>query len=267
MPKSKRNKVVTLNKTKKKDREWKEGLVTQVRSAVDSYPFIYVFRFHNMRNEKFKELREELKDSSRFVMGSNKMLQVALGKTDADEYRANLSALSARLKGHVGLFFTKLPRDEVERIFGEFTHEDYARPGSRATTDGPRGPMAHTLEPALRKHGLPTRLNKGVVELLADHTVCRDGQVLDPNQAALLRAFEMKMATFRFTLLAAWSAEGDAFEELAADDGGDEDEEEGGGADGGAFGGFPEGDADMMLPAGAGGGGGGDGGGGEGGDE
>jgi hypothetical protein len=31
-----------------------------------SYPHIYVFRFHNMRNEKFKELRDELKDSSRW---------------------------------------------------------------------------------------------------------------------------------------------------------------------------------------------------------
>lgn len=30
-----------------------------------SYPNVYVFRFHNMRNEKFKELRDELKDSSR----------------------------------------------------------------------------------------------------------------------------------------------------------------------------------------------------------
>jgi len=151
-----------LTKTKKKDREWKEGLITQVRNAVDrcvfvlqlgcfsslhcgavnvcgllalppflsphhnapkpphavpphprSYPNVYVFRFHNMRNEKFKELRDALKDSSRFVMGSNKMLQVALGKTEADEYRTNLHLLSERLHGHVGLFFTSLAREEV----------------------------------------------------------------------------------------------------------------------------------------------------------
>ncbi|GBF93536.1 hypothetical protein Rsub_06256 [Raphidocelis subcapitata] len=263
MPKSKRNKVVHLSKTKKKDREWKEGIITQVRNAVDNYPHVYVFKFHNMRNEKFKELRDELKDSSRFVMGSNKMLQVALGKTPADEYRTNLHLLSERLRGHVGLFFTTLPREEVAAVFSEFGHEDYARAGTAAAHDfkltagplsGPHGPMAHTLEPQLRKHGLPTRLNKGVVELLADHTVCREGKALDPNQAALLRVFEVKMATFRFTLLAAWSADGDEYESLADDDGGDGDGSGGGGDSGegdeGMFGGGLDATAGMELPAG-----------------
>jgi hypothetical protein len=35
-----------------------------------SYPDIYLFQFFNMRNEKFKELRDELKDSSRCALGA-----------------------------------------------------------------------------------------------------------------------------------------------------------------------------------------------------
>jgi len=50
---------------------------------------------------------------ARFCMGSNKVLQVALGRSGADEYGANLSKLSERIVGSVGLFFTKLPREEV----------------------------------------------------------------------------------------------------------------------------------------------------------
>jgi hypothetical protein len=49
----------------------------------------------------------------RFVMGSNKVLQVALGKTPADELATNISRLSAKLAGQVGLLFTRLSKDEV----------------------------------------------------------------------------------------------------------------------------------------------------------
>jgi hypothetical protein len=49
-------------------------------------------------------------------MGSNKVLQVALGKTSADELRTNLSQLSERLVGQVGLLFTKMSKEEVRGV-------------------------------------------------------------------------------------------------------------------------------------------------------
>lgn len=234
MPKSKRNKVVALTKVKKKTRDWKEGLVTTARNFLDEYPALYLFRYENMRNDKFKELREELRETSRFVLGSNKVLRVALGKTEMDEYKTNLHMVSERIHGSMGLMFTKLPHEEVVRLFEEYEELDYARAGSRATQAlqlpegpvvGPYGePLAHTLEPTLRQNGMPTKLDKGIVKVLADYTVCNEGDRLTSQQVALLRIFEVKMAAFRMHLRCYWRADGDTFEELADDDGGSEEQ-------------------------------------------
>ena len=49
----------------------------------------------------------------RFVMGSNKVLRVALGHGKEDEYKGGLSALADDISGSIGLFFTRLPQDQV----------------------------------------------------------------------------------------------------------------------------------------------------------
>ncbi|CAL5220150.1 g2112 [Coccomyxa viridis] len=216
MPKSKRNKVVSLTKVKKKTKEWKGDKITATRNFVDEFPSVYLFRYENMRNESFKSFREDQKEHSRFVMGSNKVLRVALGHGEEDEYKKGLSALAEDISGSIGLFFTRLPEDQVLKLFEEFEDLDYARAGSQATEDfdlaegplsGPTGPLPHTVEPTLRKYGLPTRLKKGVVELVSDFVVCQQGDTLTSNQAALLRVFDVKMAAFRMYPVGCWLAE------------------------------------------------------------
>ena len=49
---------------------------------------------------------------------------------------------------------------------------------------------------------------QGVVELVSDFTVCKAGDALTPNQAALLRVFEIKQAAFHVTPICQWQAEG-----------------------------------------------------------
>jgi mRNA turnover protein 4 len=43
MPKSRRDKVISLTQTKKKDREWKGGLIEQIREALETYQSVFVF--------------------------------------------------------------------------------------------------------------------------------------------------------------------------------------------------------------------------------
>jgi len=212
MPKSKRSRVVSLTKTKKKDREWKSGIIDRVRDALDARSSAYVFRYTCMRNGTFKEMRQSCEESSTFFVGSNAVLRVALGRDEESEQRPGAAALGERVRGDCGVLFTDLSKEDVDDVFERFAVRDYARTGQVAgetviVEAGPvRGPsgalMEHTLEPTLRKNGMPTRLNRGVIELEADHVLCKEGEHISPQGAILLKMFGHELAEFRCRLVA-----------------------------------------------------------------
>jgi mRNA turnover protein 4 len=226
MPKSKRDRQVSLTKTPKKGRAWKEGVLAATRAAVDGATgdgrgSVYVFRHANLRTGPLQKLRDELRGSgTRFCLGSTALLRVAVGGggdgEGGDEYRPGLGRLAPALRGGAGLLATPLPPAEIEPTIAAFRHADYARAGARASATfalpagplhGPAGaPLPHTLEPALRSHGLPVKLDRGVVTLLADTTICTAGRRLTPGAAALLRVFGQKQALFRLKLVRRWDA-------------------------------------------------------------
>ncbi|XP_032405305.1 mRNA turnover protein 4 homolog [Xiphophorus hellerii] len=89
MPKSKRDKKISLTKTAKKGLESKQKLIEELRKCVDTYRNLFIFSVENMRNNKLKDIRTAWKHS-RFFFGKNKVMIVALGKGQTDEYKDNL---------------------------------------------------------------------------------------------------------------------------------------------------------------------------------
>jgi mRNA turnover protein 4 len=106
MPKSKRSKVVSLTKTDRKTKEWKEDLFSKIRFAIDQYDYVplpfmkscadlqaWVFGVENMRNTYLKDVRKAW-DDSKVMFGRTKVMAKALGTTKEDEYQVNLHKLS-----------------------------------------------------------------------------------------------------------------------------------------------------------------------------
>ncbi len=68
---------------------------------------------------------------------------------------------------------------------------DYARSGFKATENVsiPEGPLTNfvgSMVEGLRKLGLPVELQNGVIHVLHNYTICKEGDVLTPEQAKLL---------------------------------------------------------------------------------
>nr|CAG4641964.1 EOG090X0BJA [Eurycercus lamellatus] len=236
MPKTKRYQKISLTQTKKKGLSGKQQLVEDVRSCVEKYSHVYLFSVQNMRNSKLKFIRNEWKDS-RFFLGKNRVIAVALGKSKEDECKENIHEISKRLKGQCGILFTDKPRDEVAKYFDKHVESDYARSGNIATETvtlqpGPLEQFPFNMEPYLRQLGLPTSLQKGVVTLLKEHTVCKEGSTLTPEEARLLKLLCIHMAEFKVTIEAVWEKDG-TFEDIgdgrmleASDDAEEKEDEE-----------------------------------------
>lgn len=200
---------VSLTKTVAKPKERKESLIEKIRESIDEHKNIFVFSFENMRAAQFKELRVEWADS-RFFLGKNKVMRVALGRDEDEEFRDGLAALGEYLSGNVGLLFTNRGRKEVTEFFGEYSFMDFARSGFEATDTvsleaGPVKDMQHTMTETLTKLGMPVVLDRGIVTLTKAYTICNAGDALTPEQARLLKLFGHQMSAFKITPEVMWS--------------------------------------------------------------
>lgn len=77
--------------------DWKKKLVKDVKTAVEEYDSIFVFRVQNMRISGLNELRKTLRDS-RIFLGKNKVVALALGKSPESEISEDIHKVSQRLQ-------------------------------------------------------------------------------------------------------------------------------------------------------------------------
>ena len=239
MPQSKRAKVIHLSKVQKKGKEHTQRIFDEARECALKHHYIYVFRVDNMRNNYLKDVRQQFPDSRyvrdefwihhqllepiktnlilcRLFFGKTKVLAKALGSTPEEEVVPGVSQLAKHLHGLVGLLFSPQLPSDVLSFFDEFRRTDYSRAFALAsrTFTIPEGivysrggeisqeedvPLAHSLEPTVRKWGLPTRLVKGKVmlEVEGGYTVCKEGDILSSDQTALLKCFGVALAEFK----------------------------------------------------------------------
>jgi len=178
---------------------------------------------------------------SRVFFGKTKVMAKALGQNSESEAAPNVHKLTPYLTGAVGLLFTSRTSEAVIEHFENFRPQDFARAGTEATRSFtiPNGlvtsrageipadqdePISHTIEPALRKLGVPTRLIKGKVTLeltegQEGYPVCKKGEILDSRQTTLMKMFGVLSSEFKVELKAYWTRSTEEVKILATEDG------------------------------------------------
>ena len=102
MPKSKRNRVVPLNKvaSKKGISDRKVKLVSKVEKHLKEYSYCFVFTYKNMTNMSMQALKDYFNDSI-FVLGKNRVEQKAL----EENKKPNSSKLFIFVLSYIYSFF------------------------------------------------------------------------------------------------------------------------------------------------------------------
>lgn len=187
-----------MTKTNKKGLVNKQKVIEDIQACAEKYPNVFLFSIDNMRNSVLKHIRNEWKDS-RFFFGKNAIMKLGLKQAEVDE------ELCEQMEGQRGLLFTSHDKETVVDWFKEYSAEEFARSGFVATEtvtlpEGPLPDFSHAIEPHLRKLGMPTKLERGIVTLHNDYLVCKKGQTLNPEQAKILKLVNRPLATFRVNI-------------------------------------------------------------------
>lgn len=156
------------------------------------------------------------------MLGKNKLLQIALGRTPEEEFSDNLRQVSKLISGSVGLLFTSRPRDEVEEYFSTLSEIDFARAGftsPRQVIVTPEMVASHpvSMVEQFRKLGLPVEVKNGRVCMnpgIERYVLCKEGQVLSAEACKALVHFGIKLAEFKVSLICRWNSSDGAFDML-----------------------------------------------------
>ena len=209
MARSKRNKVVSLTKTVSKGKDFKQKTIGLVRGAIDEYKHVFVLKFENMRDTKFKEIRMDWKES-RIFLGKNKIAQVALGRNVEEEYKENLHLLSSRIDGNVGLLFTNRSVQEVKKYFDGYVSPEFANAGAIPIENiviptGIFGNFPVSNLEQFRKLGLVIEADNGQLNLKESFVAATKNVPLRPEQAKVLFHMNKPIINFKIAIDCHWA--------------------------------------------------------------
>merc|ERR1739848_165601 len=176
MVKIKKYNKVHVTNVKKKDKNWKEYHICQILNALSNHPRLFVLKYNDIENYKMTELRGLLRDKGKLYNGAHNIFKHAI-KREKSLNHQDLHKILHLIKGNTALFFTKLRSVEVNEILMGCKYKEFIKVGELSKTSvelacgsilKPACNISRSLEPQLRKFGLPTRLNLGMIEVLSD---------------------------------------------------------------------------------------------------
>jgi large subunit ribosomal protein LP0 len=174
--------------------EKKQAYHDNLIKLVSEYPSILVVTADNVGSHHMQKIRRSIRGMGVLLMGKNTMLRRTLRMHKAKV--PTLDALLPHLKGKIGLVFTKENLSTVRAKLLELKVAAPAKAGSVAPIDvivpaGNTG-MEPTKTSFLQALNIPSKINKGQVEIVSDVHLIKVGDKVGSSEATLLQMLNIK---------------------------------------------------------------------------
>jgi len=183
-----------IKKVSKKEK--KQKYFERFLQTAEQYPKCFIVSADNIGSNHMQKIRSALRGKATLLFGKNTLIRKAI--------RMNLTKLPRLeplldcVKGNVGFVFMKEEQDmaEVKQVIFELKVGAPAKVGAIAPCDVsvPKGPTG--LEPTktsfLQALNIPTKINRGQIEITAEIQLITEGDKVGGSEATLLQMLNIR---------------------------------------------------------------------------
>ncbi|OAY38461.1 60S acidic ribosomal protein P0 [Manihot esculenta] len=175
---------------------------------LDEYSQILIVAADNVGSNQLQNIRKGLRGDSVVLMGKNTMMKRSI-RVHADKTgnKAFLNLIPL-LQGNVGLIFTKGDLKEVSEEVAKYKVGAPARVGLVAPIDVVVPPGNTGLDPSQTSFfqvlNIPTKINKGTVEIITPVELIKKGEKVGSSEAALLAKLGIRPFSYGLIVLSVY---------------------------------------------------------------
>jgi large subunit ribosomal protein LP0 len=173
---------------------WKASYFLRIEKLIEEFPTAFLVSADNVGSKQMQQIRIALRGKGEVLMGKNTMMRKAI-RGQLSKY-PQLEKVLPYIAGNIGFVFTNEDLCEVRDIILSNKKEAPAKSGAIAPLDvfvpagnTGQGPEKTSFFQAL---AIPTKITKGMIEILSDIHLIKKDEKVGASEAALLQMLNIK---------------------------------------------------------------------------
>jgi len=182
--------------------EWKTEEVDSLRDMINNSSVVGIVDLGSIPAKQLQSIREELRGKVTFRMSKNKLMKIALEKTEKEQLKDHINAGAAFIFSNENPF-------RIYKLLQKSKSPALAKPGDVAKDDiiitqGSTGLPPGPLVSELQGLGIPAKIDKGSISIERDAVIVKKGEVISSKISGILSQLKIEPMEVGANLAAAY---------------------------------------------------------------